>query len=174
MAEKLDYSIGNLQDGQKVYVSKFETPITTRSPLIQTEPVVIPGLSAASAYASGDALGRTFQIQVPTQGVLAAAFLSDMDKEDIATDFILFRHAPTSGTDNSAFDMADTDRYFPAGVITVSTFYDFSDNSLGVWYGARPYVAPGGILWVQAVTRGAPNLTTVLDYSVSFVIEDRS
>ena len=53
-------------------------------------------------------------------------------------DFFIFRTPSTndgvtltSGTDNSAFDMADADAPFCSAVLRVSTFYDCADNSIG-------------------------------------------
>ena len=137
----------------------------------RTQFQTIPGLVAASAYTSGDALGTNFSIEVPTSGVIESATLLDFDKEALATDLILFDQDFASGTDNSPFDVAEIDLPKIVGAIQFGTFFSFSDNAVGVARGlGLAYVAPTGYLHVQAVTRDVPNLTARSDYRVSLTI----
>ncbi len=149
-------------------------PIDQRLNLIQTIEKTIPGMHTGSAYASGDALGTKFEIIVPTVGVIVAAYLTDMDKEELAVDFLAFNDDFVGGTDDSAFDLSDADRHRIAVPLTISSYMSFNDNSLGYWTGARAYLAPEGKLYIQAITRGAQNLTALTDYALSLVIEDHS
>lgn len=153
-------------------VSEVVEPVTTWSvPPFQTPVTTIPGLHAGSAYASGDALGTRFSLAVPVYGTFVDTPLQDLDKEELQVDFFVFNRDFTGGTDDSPFAPADADLDACIGVIAVSTFFSANASSMGQASNLpKDYIAPSGRLWFQAVTRGAPNLTAVTDYKVSFVI----
>jgi len=147
---------------------------TSRIKLVDTVFTTIPGVVSGAAYADGDALGLQFAFGVPTSGTITRVLLGDMDKEALAVELLLFRDAFTGGTDNSAFDMADADRTKVIGPITVTSFTQYNDNALGHKELAYDYVAPNGLLYVQAITRGVQNLSASTDYGVQMTIEDHS
>lgn len=171
---KLDYRIGNRRWGERSFISGVERPLESRKILVRTPHQVIPGLAPSAAYASGDALGVRFVIDVPTQGTIVTAHLTDMAKQDALVTLVLFDNTFTSGTDNAAFDMTDADAPYYIGKIDISSYADFNDNSVASARGAWDYVAPEGRLWVQAVVYGTPTLAAATDIGVSLVIEDHS
>ena len=76
----------------------FATPMKT-----------VPGVVAAVAYTSGDAVGTKFSFEVPKKGYIHSIVVADMDKEQLEFDVILFEQDFTGGADNVAFDMEDAD-----------------------------------------------------------------
>ena len=135
-----------------------------------TSMLVVPGIVSGAAYAAGDAMGTKFAFKAPEVGVLRKVACVDQDKEGIAF-YILFWSSSRidGGTDNSAFDMTDSNSEVFQGFIEVSTFAALSDNSVameGDLY--MPFVAPDGLLTAQLVTRGAPNFTAPTDMRVAF------
>jgi len=147
---------------------------SSRKRLYRTPHQNIPGVVAGVAYADGEAIGVKFSVPVPPVGTITTTLLTDLDKEALAVAFLLFDDDFTGGTDNSAFDMADADKLKYCGFVTVSGFQSLSDNAVGQSTTVLDYVAPKGLLYVQAVARGAQNLTASTDYGVSFILEDHS
>ena len=169
---KLDHMVGNREHGQLVQIDRANAPLPVKGVgnNFKTPFVTLPGVAVA-AHANGDALGTKFVVTVPSSGTLQAAILPDMAKQSLQVDFILFTADFTGGTDDAAFDMADADRVNLAGFISVSSFADFNDSSVGLtrsW--GLDYVAPLGMFYVQAVARGAITPAAVDDFSVSFII----
>ena len=135
---------------------------------------VVPGVVASVAYADGDALGTKFRVPVSSSGTITLTLVSDLDKEALSIAFLLFDDDFAGGTDNSAFDKADADRDKFIGFLTVSSFQSLNDNAVGQSATVLDFVAPKRELFVQAVAKGAQNLTKSTDYGVSFVYEDHS
>ncbi len=160
-----------------VYDDKVRQAIleqTSRKRLYRTPHITVPGCAPGVAYADGDALGIKFTVPVPEFGTITQTNLTDMDKEALAVALLFFDDDFDGGTDNSAFDMTDADKVKFVGFITVSNFQSLSDNALGQSSTIMDFVAPKRRLYVQAVARGAQNLTASTDYGVSFIYEDHS
>ena len=162
MSIPLDVRIAGSDAPVPVTRRVFRTPITT-----------IPGVVPSVAYASGDAVGTKFTLEVPIRGTIDQAILIDQDKEQILLCLYLFNGDFDGGTDNSAFDMTDGNATRLLAVIPMGMFYATSDNAVGfVSDLGIVYLAPQGLLYIQAVTRGVPNLTAATDYAVGLVIRE--
>ena len=137
----------------------------------RTGPTVIPGIGAAAVYAADDAFGTLFSVDVPLSGTIQVAVFIDKDDEGIETDLVLFNKEITATADNAAFNPSDADMENFIGTITFATFKNFGSNqgstaaALGL-----DYVAPERKIFIQAVTRGAPNIAAGAAPMVSFVI----
>lgn len=126
----------------------FATPLTT-----------IPGIGAGAAYAAGDAFGDKFTLNVPHSGVIHTALMLDKDDEGIETELVLFAGDFTAAVDNAVFSVTDADMEGFVGTISFTVFKNFGANQVSTVSAiGLTYVAPQGRLWVQAVTRGAPNI----------------
>src|SRR3990167_9741451 len=94
-------------------------PVTGR--VTRTAWTIIPGIVAGVAYASGDAMGAPFEVEMGSEsGLIVGALVSDLDKEQLAFDIVLFERMIGATTDNAAFDLADGERFAYAGHINVS------------------------------------------------------
>lgn len=143
------HAVGVSQRGELYVASK----------VFRSELVPMLGLSAAgSAYASGDAFGPKFMVEVPVSGVISNVVFLDLDDEGIAKDFVLFSADFTATADNSAFAVSDADLLNCIGVANVDIFSNFGSNQIGTGTPALGYVAPEGRLYVQCVTRGADDI----------------
>jgi hypothetical protein len=139
-----------------------------------TDYVTVPGIVAGAAYATGDAMGTRFQLPVPTAGYITTVLTVDLDKEQLDFDVLLFRQAFAPTADNAAMDVADTEHHRFTGHISVLTthYAALNDSAVATTRLAPPlhYYAPAGYLWVQLVTRGAPNYTAADDLRISLRI----
>ena len=118
----------------------------------------VTGLTVAGAYATGDAFGARGIIPVPQEGTISMATFLDYDDEGLNKEIVLFSAPFTATTDNDAFAPTDNDLRLCLGVISISTWYNFNANQVGIAYPALTYVAPTGQLFYQIVTRGADNI----------------
>lgn len=140
----------------QIGTKKGETYVASRT--IKIEPVTIPGIGTAAAYASGDAFGTSFRFAVPPMGIIANAVFIDLDDEGVNKELVLFSRAFTATADNSAFAVSDADLVNCVGVLSVDTWYNFGNNQLGIATPMMAYEAQTGYLWCQIVTRGADNI----------------
>ena len=131
----------------------------------------IPGIVAGAAYADEDAFGTVFRVDnVPKSGIVQGVLTYDDDDEDIDIDFLLFGSKPTDGTDNNAYALNENAPALVA-IVTNDSRYGFSGFTMASTGGVnKPYVAPQGQLWVQAIARGAITIAsgTERDYRVRF------
>lgn len=122
----------------------------------------VPARIRGSAYASGDAFGLSFPVDVPRRGIIYSAHFLDFDNEKLGKDFVLFAEALTTDTaDDSAWALAAADAQKYAGTVSITAgdFIAANANAIGeVKAISLPYEAPLGKLWVKCVTRGADNL----------------
>lgn len=139
---------------------------TVRTPLAN-----IGGIVAGIAYASGDAFGTMIEVPVPGSGIIHAAVFIDKDDEGIETDLVLFDAPFDQTADNAAFTVSDADMEKFIGTITFATFKNFAVNQVST-AGAMglAYAAPLRKLYIQAVTRGAPNIAAANFPMFSLVI----
>lgn len=132
------------------------------------------------AYTANDAVGGTLTFANPVRavnkgGLIKTALLIDDDKEDAATDLVLFSAAFTATPDADAFDVTDADLENCIGVIQFGTadYHDFNDNSIAVIQNVDLAFTASGTssLYGQLVTRGTPTYTAVTDLTVKLVIQ---
>ena len=138
-----------------------------------TPPKIIPGLTLAGAYTSGDAFGTLFWFDVPRRGVVQGVIFHDRDNEKLAKEIILSPAEFTPTANDSAFAPSafDLTRLFPIRIV-VSNFDAYNANAIGHVEGVNlPYVAPEGKLWCQVVTRGADNIASGSEPSISLIIK---
>ena len=119
---------------------------------------LITGIGTGVAYATGDAFGTTFSIEVPPIGTLRVASYLDKDDEGIEMDMMVFNREPAQPVDNDAYAPTDTDMEKFITTITFATWKNFGANQTSVATLDVDYLAPQGRLWVQFVARGVPNI----------------
>jgi hypothetical protein len=145
----------------------------------------IAGAAAGTAYAAGDAFGVAQKVNAITIGNgqpfrISKVVLTDLDKQSLVLTLVLFNEAPTSGTDNAAFDLADADLPKVIGRITIlaADTTGLADNAVTVFVPPAPipFKTKGGkAIWYQAViASGTPTLTTANAANVTFTIERQS
>ena len=125
-----------------------------------------------NAYTAGDALG-VFMIftAIPEHGVIHAIQVIDRDKEDVNLDVVMFNAAIAGSAANAAFAPTDAELSTLVGSVLISTWKDFSTNSMGIATAiGLPYWAPSNRLWIQCVTRGTPTYTAATDVLLSLSI----
>ena len=133
--------------------------LTTNIVSCPFEPVAIPGSSSSGAYIANDAMGRLVQVKVPKRGVIVSATLFDLDYEKKQIDLEIFKYSITQVTSEDAWTCSDADMVKFVVAIAFAGFDDHAVNATSeVNNIGKAYTAPLGILWVQAVTRGAPTI----------------
>jgi len=141
--------------------------------IVQTPTVTV------GAYAANDAVGGllTFVDAGPNalsggsnSGVYVdGAVLTDLAKQDIQLDLVLFNQSFTATADNAAFDISDTDMLNVVGVINFVSYTDANDSSFCAVRGLNIPVLienASGALYGQLVTRGAPTYAATTDIQV--------
>ena len=120
-----------------------------------------------NAYASGDAMSSSAAIisaassATPAKsGMIQSVIVTDLAKQDAAIDLIFFDADPSSTTitTNTALTVDDADLPNIIGVVQVTAYADFADNSVGFATNlAIPYVADSnGRIYAVPVCRGTP------------------
>ena len=149
--------------------------VTSRA--YQTRRIVVPGIGASSAYASGDAFGAKFTFSVPAEGTIATVMFIDRDDEGLAKELVLFNDDFAATTDNSAFAVSDNDLLLCRGVIPITTFFDFGNNQIGIATPAMSYNlndqnSNAGLrtFYCQLVTRGVDNIAAGSEPVIYMVI----
>lgn len=127
------------------------------------------------AYASGDLIGGKLTITGLSLGeewggLIQSVSILDKAKQDANIDVVIFGHNPTGTTftDNAAFDVADADLSKIIAVISLSSYADFSTNSLAQKTGlAIPFMTDtGNVLYAALVSRGAPTYVATTDVTL--------
>lgn len=133
--------------------------VATKTVSCPVDPKEIPGIGAGVAYATGEAFGTVFRIDVPTSGVIMSATYWDLDDEGLQADFEIFKHEIPVTTDNAAWAPVDATLL---NFVTELSFFAFDDhgnsqtseiNNIG-----KAYTAPEGRFWIQQIARGAQNI----------------
>ncbi len=132
--------------------------IVTTSRCFSTDTVIVPGIGAAVAYATGDAFGTRFSFAVRKEGTIQTVVFIDKDDEGINKELVLFRREFTATADNAAFAPSDGDLMYCVGVVSITTWFNFGSNQIGIATPGLFYVAPDEILYCQIVTRGADDI----------------
>ena len=154
-----DTALEPVSETNPLHVALPDGAVVT-SHVYRSETIEIPGIGAAVAYASGDAFGTKFSINVPNEGTIATLVFIDRDDEGITKEFILFDAEFSPTADNSAFTVSDTDMARCIGNIIVDSadFTNFAANQICVASPALAYKVTNGRIWCQVVTRGADNI----------------
>ena len=136
--------------------------------------ITVPGVVPAAAYATGDAMGTTFVLPVPTRGTIREVFFHDIDDEGINKELWCFSSGITAAADNSAFSIADADNLNVRAVFVFDAWRDAVDSQVGMTANTPvDYEALGGILVCQVKTLGADTIAATAIPSISMVIEPR-
>ena len=136
---------------------------------------VVPGIVDGAAYASGDAMGTLFELDLQgvRTGIIHTVTVSDRDKEQLEFDIVLFKSIFKPTADNAAFAPDDYKLNEIAAILTVtaSDYKAFSANAAAcVKNIGCSFAAPKSKLWGQCVTRGAPNYTAADDLWIGLSI----
>ena len=126
------------------------------------------------AYAIGDALGsKNSFVRVPEHGYIVGAVLQDRDSEKAPIDIVIFDNADIGGTaDNAAFAPTDGELGSACGVIRISEYFTFSNNSIGVANGFKiPYWAKAGSLYFQCQIQAVHSYTAIDDVLIALYLE---
>lgn len=124
-------------------------------------PIPVPVTVFGTAYASGDAFGGKFTIDLPMEeGTISNVLFHDLDDEGLSKELVLFRRDFTPTADDAAFAVDDFDMRNCVGVVSITNFYNFSVNQLGQATPALSFNAPEKKLYCQMVTRGADNIAS--------------
>lgn len=126
-----------------------------------------------SAYATGELIGLTGAAPLifdnatsgdnssgTRGGVIQSVVITDLAKQSANLDLVIFDTNPsnTTFTDQAAFDPDDVDILNIVGVVAITDWKAFSDNSVGVANNlAIPFILDtGNQLYAAIVSRGAP------------------
>jgi len=140
--------------------------------LDQTRISAAPAISAGSIYASGDAVGGllTFANAADTSGgtiTIQTVVIIDEDQELAPLELVLFDRTFTATSDNAAFDPSDADLANIIGVVKISDYSNFNDNSVAVRTGIGLAAKLNGTdLFGQLVVRSTPTYTATDDITV--------
>lgn len=133
-----------------------------------------PTISAASAYAPGDAVGGKLTFAGAARfdsggGLIVGVTVIDKDQERAPLELVLFDQDFTATADNAAFDPSDADLANAVAVIPINQWHNFNDNSIGYSGSlAIPFQCGNSLddLYGQLVTRGAPTYSATSDLIV--------
>lgn len=126
----------------------------------------------AGAYVANDAVGGllTFANAARSSGgsiIIEGITIVDEASQAAALELVLFDQTFTNTADNAAFDPTDADLANVIGVIAVSTYYTFTDNSVATRFGlGLACKLSGTSLFGQLLTRGAPTYVATDDITV--------
>jgi hypothetical protein len=126
----------------------------------------------AGAYGANDAVGGllTFANAARLSGgsiVIEGITIVDEASQAASLELVLFDQTFTNTADNSPFDPTDADLANVIGVIPVSTYYTFNDNSVASRSGlGLACKLAGTSLFGQLVTRTAPTYAATDDVTV--------
>ena len=141
--------------------------------------VATPTVSVSPAYSSGDLIGGKLSLANAIRvaglgGTITNAILTDKGKQNAAIDIVLFSTDPTNTTftDNGVLTIADADLINIIGVIPVTSYASFNDNSVGYINNvAIPFkLASGTTLYACLVSRGTPTYTSTSDLQLTLGI----
>ena len=127
-----------------------------------------------TAYASGDNVGGLIKFKgadifFDRVGYIQSAVITDLGKQNVEADLVIFREKPnlTTFTNDAAMDIDDGDITKIIGIITFDTWKAFNDNSAStVAQLAVPINIEDSQIYATLVTRGAPTYTSTSDISV--------
>lgn len=154
------------------------TPVTAGLRQVRIVPAA-PTISAASIYASGDAVGGklTFPNAARVSGgtiTITMAIIVDKDQELAPLELVLFNDDFTAVGDNAAFDPTDADLAAKfIGVVKISDYASFFDNAVATRECRFTTTLVATSVYGQLVTRSTPTYTATDDIVVGIqVIQD--
>lgn len=146
---------------------------------LYTKIVAVTPVVTAGAYSANDAVGGLLTFEDVYGAVsdgdgqrgalLESVVVSDLGKQSIALDLVLFSETFTATADNDAFDVSDTDILNCLGVVHLTDYAAFNDSSLATAKGLGIVIkntSGDGKLYGQLVTRGTPTYASVSDLTV--------
>jgi hypothetical protein len=131
-----------------------------------------PTVSTSPAYTSGDSVGGKISLAsavrlAGTGGTITSVTITDKGKQSAAIDVVFFNADPTNTTftDNGALTVHDTDLLTIIGVVPITSWAAFVDNSVGYanGLGLGYKIATGTTLYACLVTRGTPTYAATTD-----------
>ena len=142
-----------------------------------------PTVSVSPNYSSGDAMGglitftnfgRRNRLAVEEfggAGIIQSVVITDLAAQSLNIDVIFFDTNPsnTTVTDNATLDVHDTDLLTILGIVNVTSWADFSDNSVGFESNLGiPFDLGAGnsSIYAVMVARGAHNLASTSDLTL--------
>jgi hypothetical protein len=144
--------------------------------LNQTRITVQPVVSTTPAYTAKDAVGGklTFANAARSSGgsiTIQTAVIVDRSQQQPVLELVLFDRDFTASNDNAVFDPTDADLAYCVGVIKISDYSDFNDNSVAVRTGiGLAAKLEGTDLYGQLVTRSTPTFVATTDIVVALDI----
>lgn len=147
-----------------------DTTVITSTKVVESTPTI-----ETSAYAAGDLVGEKITLSnvvrvVPESGVINQVVVTDLDSETVDLDIVFFDTDPSSTTftDNSAFDIADTDLLNVICVVSLTTHKDFADNGISQAQNVNcPFALAGATtIYAAIVTRSAVTYTSTSDLTL--------
>lgn len=145
---------------------------------------ITPVISAAAAYAAGDALGDLLVFPAAVSeaggaGIITKITIVDLDQELAPIDLVLFDQPFTPTADNAPFDPPPADMPFCLGYIGVAAtdYSDFANNSVAAKCSGLQMPFEFQLaddithLYGQLVIRGVHTYTTAADITIILTIE---
>jgi hypothetical protein len=117
--------------------------------------------TATTAYTSGDQLGAEMTMTLTSNSQACSGYITGVvvtDDSDVigALDLLFFTAASTPAADNAAASWADANMQTCCAAMSLTTVIDLALNKVvtsGLSDVKVPFVAPTGVLYVNAVTR---------------------
>lgn len=137
---------------------------------------VIPTVSVSPAYTAGDSIGGKISLANAVRaaglgGTISSVVISDKGKQSAPIDVVFFIADPSNSTftDNGALTINDTDLIQIIGVVPISSWSSFVDNSVGYsnGLGIAFKIATGTTLYACLVNRGTPTYTATTDIQLT-------
>jgi hypothetical protein len=147
-----------------------DTAIITHSNVVEAVPTI-----ETSAYASGDVIGEKLSLSdaarsLVSTGIISSVVIVDKDSEAVDIDVVFFDANPAAfGNDNAAFDPTDADVANIVCVVSVTDYYTFNDNSVGIAQNVNCPFDLGSTnttLYAALVSRGTPTYTAATDLTL--------
>lgn len=145
---------------------------------LDTRVISVTPTITAGAYSANDAVGGlltfadAFGVNAgndPRGAILDSVVITDLGKQDVQLDLVLFSKTFTATADNAALDVADADLPNCLGVIKLTDYADFNDSSVVTKAGIGLVIkntGSDGSLYGQLVTRGTPTYASTSDLTV--------
>jgi hypothetical protein len=174
-----EYSLGMLGSNLAAVKSGSNLNVAATTSMRQVRLVAFPTVSTTPAYTAKDAVGGklTFANAARSTGgsiTIQSVIVADKSQQQPSLELVLFDRDFTASSDNAAFDPADTDLTYIVGVIPVSNWFDFNDNSVATRHGLQVAAKLEGTdLYGQLVTRSTPTFVSTTDITVALdIIQD--
>ena len=161
-----------VQDGTTLTLSRVV-------PLLRTVITSTPGVTASSAYSSGECVGGLLTLANAVEGgdllggVIQNVVITDKDSQSGTYDIWFFDASPATGstiTDHSAFAIGSTQLPHVLGYATVSTWSAASGGSIGQALVNLPIFLAATSLYAVIVTRSTQTFTTTSSLSIRVVL----